>query len=47
MASPPALELQTRPNLAKKLKELVSHGEEVGVTDPAYQISFRYKLLFP
>ena len=43
---PPSLEEQTRPNLAKKLKELVVDGEEIGVSDPAFAIAFKYKLIF-
>ncbi len=43
---PPSLEEQTRPNLAKKLKELVADGEEIGVSDPAFAIAFKYKLIF-
>ncbi|KAF2674218.1 hypothetical protein BT63DRAFT_419523 [Microthyrium microscopicum] len=45
--APPSLEEQTRPNLDKKLTDLVSDGEEIAVSDPAYhQIQFRFKLLF-
>jgi NEDD8-activating enzyme E1 len=43
---PPSLEEQTRPNLEKKMSELVSNGEEVAVSDPAFQIAFKYKLIF-
>ncbi|KAL1952582.1 hypothetical protein VTO42DRAFT_4719 [Malbranchea cinnamomea] len=43
---PPQLEEQTRPNLKRKLKELVVDGEEVAVSDPAFTIDFRYKLVF-
>ena len=43
---PPQLEEQTRPNLKLKLKELVSDGEEVAVSDPAFMIDFRFKLGF-
>ncbi|KAG8527017.1 uncharacterized protein KY384_008446 [Bacidia gigantensis] len=46
MRFPQSLEEQTRPNLEKKLKDLVSDGEEVGVSDPAFQISFKFKLTF-
>jgi NEDD8-activating enzyme E1 len=46
MQAPPSLEEQTRPNLEKKMRELVSDGEEVGVTDPAFAISFKFKLVF-
>ncbi|KAF2498362.1 NEDD8-activating enzyme E1 catalytic subunit [Lophium mytilinum] len=44
--SPPALEEQTRPNLSKTLSELVSDGEEVAIQDPAFQIAFKFKLVF-
>lgn len=44
--APKSLEEQTRPNLAKKLTELVDSGEEIAVSDPAFQIAFRYKLVF-
>jgi ubiquitin-activating enzyme E1 C len=44
--SPKSLEESTRPNLDKKLSELVSNGEEIAVTDPAFQIAFRFKLAF-
>ena len=44
--SPPSLEAQTRHNLTKKLSDLVSHGEEIAVSDPAFQIAFRFKLVF-
>ncbi|KAK5072520.1 NEDD8 activating enzyme [Lithohypha guttulata] len=44
--SPPSLEQQTRPNLSKKLRELVSDGEEVGVSDPAFTIQFKFRLQF-
>ena len=43
---PPQLEEQTRPNLRKKIKDLVSDGQEIAVTDPAYTVHFRYKLVF-
>lgn len=43
---PPSLEEQTRPNLVKKLGELVENGEEVVVTDPAFPLQFKYKLSF-
>ena len=46
MRFPPQLEERTRPNLEKKLRELVADGEEVGVSDPAFTISFKYRLLF-
>ena len=44
--SPPSLEEQTRPNLSKKLSELVIDGEEIAVSDPAFQIAFKFKLVF-
>lgn len=46
MRFPQSLEEQTRPNLEKKLKDLVSDGDEVGVSDPAFQISFKFRLVF-
>ncbi|MCJ1291320.1 hypothetical protein MMC34_002863 [Xylographa carneopallida] len=44
--SPPSLEEQTRPNLSKKLSDLVEDGEEIAVSDPAFQVTFRFKLDF-
>lgn len=44
--APKALEEQTRPNLSKKMKELVSDGEEIAVSDSAFTIDFKFKLLF-
>lgn len=44
--APVSLEEQTRPNLAKKLSDLVSDGEEVGVSDAAFAISFKFKLVY-
>ena len=44
--SPASLEEQTRPNLSKKLSELVTDGEEIAVSDPSFQIAFKYKLNF-
>lgn len=44
--APKSLEEQTRPNLGKRLSELVADGEEVAVSDPAFAIDFRYKLVF-
>ncbi|KAE8149762.1 hypothetical protein BDV25DRAFT_122502 [Aspergillus avenaceus] len=43
---PPQLEEQTRPNLKRKLRDLVEDGQEIAVSDPAYTIDFRYRLLF-
>lgn len=44
--SPASLEEQTRPNLSKKLSKLVVDGEEIAVSDPAFLIAFKFKLLF-
>ncbi|KIW92031.1 uncharacterized protein Z519_07013 [Cladophialophora bantiana CBS 173.52] len=44
--APKSLEEQTRPNLGKKMRELVSDGEEVGVSDAAFMISFKFRLVF-
>ncbi len=44
--SPPSLEEKTRPNLSKTLSELVSDGEEIAVSDPAFQINFKFKIVF-
>lgn len=44
--APKSLEEQTRPNLAKKLSELVTDGEEIAVSDPAFSITFKFKLQF-
>jgi NEDD8-activating enzyme E1 len=46
MQAPPSLEEQTRPNLGKTLRELVADGEEVGVNDAAFAISFKFKLVY-
>jgi ubiquitin-activating enzyme E1 C len=43
---PPGLEEQTRHNLPKKLSALVESGEEVVITDPAFPLQFKYKLVF-
>lgn len=43
---PPQLEEHTRPNLKLKLRDLIENGQEVAVSDPAYTIDFRFKLLF-
>ncbi|KAI5294133.1 hypothetical protein KEM52_004638 [Ascosphaera acerosa] len=43
---PPQLEESTRPNLQKRMDELVVQGEEIAVSDPAFTIAFRYIVLF-
>lgn len=43
---PPQLEEQTRPNLKLRLKELIEDGQEIAISDPAYTIDFRYKVVF-
>lgn len=44
--APPQLEKQTRPNLEKKLEELVSDGEELAVSDAAFPFTLRFMLRF-
>ncbi|KAF2096649.1 putative NEDD8 activating enzyme [Rhizodiscina lignyota] len=44
--APASLEEATRHNLSKKLSELLSSGDEVAVSDPAYTIDFRFQLIF-
>jgi ubiquitin-activating enzyme E1 C len=47
MQSPAGLEAATRHNLTKKMKDLVSDGHEIGITDPAFvKVSFRFNLKF-
>jgi NEDD8-activating enzyme E1 len=47
MQSPQSLEIATRPNLVKKMRDLVSDGDEIGVTDPSLAtVSFRFRLRF-
>ena len=46
LQSPPSLEQQTRPNLSKKLSELIGDGDEVGITDPSFTITFKFRLVF-
>ena len=43
---PAQLEEQTKPNLRLKLRELIEDGEEVAVSDLAFTIDFRFKLVF-
>lgn len=45
-SAPADLMEQTRPNLKRKLADMVQDGEEVAVSDPAYQIDFKFKLSF-
>lgn len=45
-SAPPDLMEQTRPNLKRKLADMVADGEEVAVSDPAFQIDFKFKLSF-
>lgn len=45
-SSPPSLEEQTRPNLKRKIKDLLNNGDELAVADPAYTITFRYTVHF-
>ncbi|RDW85051.1 NEDD8-activating enzyme E1 catalytic subunit-like protein [Coleophoma cylindrospora] len=45
MQSPESLELKTRPNLERKLRDLVENGHELAVTDPAFAtVSFRFAI---
>ncbi|OQV07118.1 E2 binding domain-containing protein isoform 2 [Cladophialophora immunda] len=44
--APKSLEEQTRPNLGKRIRDLISDGEEVGVSDAAFMISFKFRLVF-
>jgi ubiquitin-activating enzyme E1 C len=47
MQSPQSLEIATRPNLSKKMRDLVTNGDEIGVTDPSLAtVSFRFRLKF-
>jgi ubiquitin-activating enzyme E1 C len=40
------LEEQTRPNLEKKLSDLVEDGEEILITDRSFPTQFKYKLVY-
>lgn len=40
------LEEQTRPNLEKKLSDLVEDGEEILVTDKSFPTQFKYKMVY-
>ncbi|KAH8676640.1 hypothetical protein BGZ60DRAFT_403008 [Tricladium varicosporioides] len=47
MRSPASLEEATRPNLIKKMGELVGNGDEIGVTDPSLgMVNFKYRLKY-
>jgi NEDD8-activating enzyme E1 len=47
MQSPQSLEIATRSNLTKKMRDLISDGDEIGVTDPSLAtVSFRFRLRF-
>ncbi|RMZ89219.1 hypothetical protein DV736_g3554, partial [Chaetothyriales sp. CBS 134916] len=46
MQAPPPLEEATRPNLRRKLRELVDSGDEVAVSDPSFSIDFKFKLVY-
>jgi ubiquitin-activating enzyme E1 C len=47
MQSPESLELKTRPNLSKRMGELVEDGEEIAVSDPSLgAVNFKFKLRF-
>ena len=41
-SAPASLEESTRPNLKRKLGDLLLEGEEFAVSDPAFDINFRY-----
>lgn len=45
-STPMGLEEATRPNLEKKLSEMLADGEEFAVSDPAFDITFRYVARF-
>lgn len=46
MQAPPSLEAQTRANLSRRMGELIGDGDEVGISDPAFTIQFKFKLVF-
>ncbi|KAG0643615.1 hypothetical protein HOY80DRAFT_344353 [Tuber brumale] len=43
---PPQLNEQTRPNLEKKMKDLVDNREEIAITDPGLPFSLRLNVIF-
>ncbi|KAF2154621.1 NEDD8 activating enzyme [Myriangium duriaei CBS 260.36] len=45
-SSPASLEEMTRPNLKRKLDEMLADGEEVGVSDSSLAIDFKFKIRF-
>lgn len=40
------LEEQTRPNLEKKMIDLVEEGEELLITDKSFPTQFKYKVIW-
>ncbi|KAK9458924.1 uncharacterized protein V1516DRAFT_697360 [Lipomyces oligophaga] len=46
LRAPPQLEESTRPNLTKSLRELVSNGQELSITDPGLPFSVKLRILF-
>lgn len=46
MRSPQSLELKTRHNLEKKLKDLIQDGDEVAISDPGFATTFRFRINF-
>lgn len=45
-AGPPQLNELTKPNLDKRLKDLLDSGEEVAITDPGLPFSLRLNVIF-
>ncbi|KAK1821314.1 NEDD8 activating enzyme [Friedmanniomyces endolithicus] len=41
-STPASLEESTRPNLKRKLEDLLEDGEVIAISDPAFQIDFQY-----
>jgi len=41
-----SLQAQLRPNLDKKMSELVEEGEELTITDKSFPTQFKYKAVF-
>jgi ubiquitin-activating enzyme E1 C len=47
MQAPPALEQATRKNLDKKMRDLITDGQEVGITDSSFaKVAFKFRLNF-